>query len=288
MKFAHLINPVAVKPDSDLGIAQPVTFASMVAAKEYAKSICEVDLLATCYEEDAAIMPAEFRKTALLDRSILDLGKFEIKRKLPILADLLSKLYETSDADYLIYTNVDIALMPNFYSSVSRIIQLEKSDALVINRRTISKSFSQPDELPLMYSQVGDSHVGYDCFIFTRELFHKLNLGKVCVGVSLVGLVFMLNLYRYAKQFNLIEDAHLTFHMGDDQTWKNPKLNDYLRHNENEAKKIIDQLEADFGLFDASSPSWSYNAISELKGRARKPHKSLKSKLLNKTKSIFK
>ena len=45
-----------------------------------------------------------------------------MRRKLPLLADIIERLYENSDAEWLIYTNVDIAVQPHFYESVASII----------------------------------------------------------------------------------------------------------------------------------------------------------------------
>jgi hypothetical protein len=36
-KLAHIINPVAVNEQSDLFIAQPITFASMLFARQFAE-----------------------------------------------------------------------------------------------------------------------------------------------------------------------------------------------------------------------------------------------------------
>ncbi len=68
---------------------------------------------------------------------MLDCGRFAVPRKLPLIKDILGRLYDASDAEYFIYTNVNIGLMPNFYVAVNAIIE-SGYDAFVINRRTIS------------------------------------------------------------------------------------------------------------------------------------------------------
>lgn len=265
MKIAHIVNPVLLDGKSDLHIAQPVTFLSMLKAAEYAKGTVDVELFSTCYEEDLPIVPAEFTQTDLLSRSILDVGAFKLQRKLPLLKDILDKLFESSDADYFIYTNVDIAVMPNFYSSIAEMIGRKESDAIVINRRTISYEYTDVKDLSLMYMQAGKEHPGYDCFVFSRDMYEKMHLGHIAIGVSLIGLVFMLNLYKLASNFVFVDDAHLTFHLGDDQAGKNPKFNDYLTHNENEAYACISNLESKYGKFDQSTPSWSHKALRRIK-----------------------
>jgi hypothetical protein len=41
-KLAHIVNPVAIDESSGLYIAQPVTFDTMKASKEYAKGKVDV------------------------------------------------------------------------------------------------------------------------------------------------------------------------------------------------------------------------------------------------------
>jgi hypothetical protein len=265
LKIAHIINPVKVSNNSDLSIAQPITFESMNRAALASKDALDIQLYTTCYPEDVEIIPEYFQQTKMLDRSVLDLGQFNKKRKLPILKDILQNLFDASDAEYFIYTNVDIAVMPYFYDSVSKLLN-ENHDALVINRRTITDKYTEIEELPLIYAEAGMPHPGFDCFVFSRELLKKIELNSVCVGISLIGLALMLSLYRHANNFKLIEDAHLTFHMGDDQSWNNPEFNDYYEHNKQEFLKTLALLEEEYGEFDKSLPSWTYNTISAVKG----------------------
>ncbi|HOP46456.1 MAG TPA: hypothetical protein PK874_02230 [Desulfobacteraceae bacterium] len=155
-----------------------------------------------------------------------------------MIKDILDRLYEATDADYMIYTNVDIALMPFFYIVVNRIIE-SGYDAFVINRRTISKTFERPEDIPLMYSQVGEKHRGYDCFVFKRSAYPEYQLGNTCIGTGRIGAVLAVNLIYNAKQFKEFTDLHVTFHIGNDKVWKSRKLNEYLLYNENELKKVL-------------------------------------------------
>ena len=105
-----------------------------------------------------------------------------------MIRDILDRLYAASDADYFIYTNVDIALMPHFYTAVTQLIETGV-DAMVINRRTIAKSPSDPAHLPLMWAQVGEKHPGYDCFVFRRDAYPNFDLGTACIGANWIGRV---------------------------------------------------------------------------------------------------
>lgn len=231
MKLAHLINPVNVGPTSDLFVAQPITFAAMRSAQAFAKSSVEVQLAAACFPEDVHVAPEGFRLTPPLERSIQDLGTFTMKRKLPLLTDLLDRLYaDSADADYLIYTNVDIAPVPSFYVAVAQIIE-QGYDAFVINRRTLPKGNYTPVHLTWLYAQAGESHPGFDCFVFPRNMYPNYVLANTCIGLPPVGRCLALNLALNAVRFHVFLDLHLTFHIGDDRIWKQTQNVDARAYN---------------------------------------------------------
>lgn len=181
ISIAHIVNPVKVDPASDLFVAQPITFESMRIAKEKTDLRINVQLLAAFFPEDETINPAFLTPTRQLNRSILDFSKNKNQRKLPLLTDILERLYESSTADYLIYTNSDIAVLPFFYNVVTEIIE-EGHDAFTINRRTIYSSRVEVKDLPLLYSEIGVPHPGTDCFIFKRSLYPRFCLGRINIG----------------------------------------------------------------------------------------------------------
>lgn len=253
-RIAHLVNPVKVSEKSDLFLAQPVTFETMRRAKAFAVPL-EVELFTAQYPEDHEILPEGFTVLPDLERSVLDLGDFESKRKLPILRDMLNKLYNASQADYFIYTNVDIALMPHFYLSVNKL--LEKHDALVINRRTISK-FESIEELPLMYAEVGKKHPGYDCFVFSRKAYERFELGDVCIGAVLMDALFYANVLGFSERFHEAKDADMTFHIGDDRVWDNPANRPYLLHNADQLEAAVLKLHENLKPFDETTAIGRY------------------------------
>lgn len=250
LNLAHIINAVAVKESSDLYIAQPITFQSIKIAREFASQhSVDVAVYSAQFEEDSSIVPGWIIKTPNLEKSVLDIGEFKTKRKLPLIQDILNSLYDESNADYFIYTNVDIALMPHFYVSVRKIIELGY-DAFVINRRTIPKFYKNVEDIPLMYSVIGKSHPGYDCFIFKRNIYPRYYLGTACIGMRNIGKVLMANLVAYATKFRIFENEHLTFHIGNDGPWKDTKYSDYTFHNKSELLKVLINLEKNLGLVD--------------------------------------
>lgn len=237
MKFAHVINPVKVKPTSDLYLAQPVTFESIRRAKEFAAGISDVELYTICYPEDLEIIPAGFIQLPNLTRSVLDLGKFTRPKKYPVLLDVLSALSNATKADFLIFSNMDISLMPQFYAAINKIIEKENCDALMVNRRGLTTRYTSVEELPLMYAEFGKPHPGFDCFVFKRELLNKLVLENICLGVSFSEVALVHNLIAFANKLKLVDDLHLTFHLGSEVM---PPLDaEYYTHNRHEYEQKI-------------------------------------------------
>ncbi len=243
-KFAHIINPVKVGSESDLHKAQSIVFETFELAVEFAKNFdIEVELYSAQYAEDHQIIPDIFKCTPDLQRSVIDLGRFKEKRKLPILQDILGLLYSATDAEYLVYTNVDIGLMPFFYPAISNIIDLG-FDSFVINRRTISADLADRRNLNMLYAEVGDDHPGHDCFIFRRDAFAFFHLGNSCIGINWVGRILLWNLICWGKNFKEFDKLHLTFHIGNEKRWKNPNFLDYVAFNKIEATKVYNRLKS--------------------------------------------
>ncbi len=237
--IGHIINPVIVDKSSDLYEAQPITFETMRRARDFALNVVEVRLVTAQYLEDRPLVPEWFQPTPDLERSILDMGTFRQERKLPLLCDILDRLYTAApEADYLIYTNVDIGLMPYFYTAVNHMTDMG-FDAFAINRRTIGKEHDDLKKLDLMYCEIGEQHPGYDCFVFKKSLYPTFKLGTACVGANWIGRVFLVNLISHAGNFKIFDNSHLTFHLGDDRSWQDPDLNDLHEHNEEELHRIL-------------------------------------------------
>lgn len=237
MKLAHIINPVRVDSTHELHTAQAITFESIRVAKEFSANATQVELFTVCYQEDEEIIPKIFTRLPVLEKSVLDVGVFSMTRKYPLLKDVLNALYQHSQADFLVFTNMDISLMPQFYTAVAKIISAENCDALLINRRGISKAYKKVEELPLMYSDYGKPHPGFDCFIFNRALYPQFILENICLGVSFSEVALVHNLIAFANKLILVDDLHLTFHLGTEVM---PPLNpEYYKHNRSEYEQKI-------------------------------------------------
>ena len=251
--LAHIINPVLAEQGSELYIAQPMVFESMLLAKQLTADAANVTLLTTQYPEDRAIIPQQFTVLPDLQRSVLDMQQFGIQRKLPLLADILKAAYDNSaGADYLIFTNADIILMPQFYATVAELIG-EGHDALIINRRRIERKYDKVGQLPLVFSEIGMSHPGYDCFVLRRDMVPDLILEGICVGVPFIGVSLAHNLFALANKLKIVDDMHLTVHLGVEVM---PKRNaEYYAYNRQQFDKVIGKLKP--RLTDEKLPYYS-------------------------------
>lgn len=240
IRIAHILCPFRAPESSDLSRAQPITFASMRRARLEAEGLVNVDFYSAQFAEDRDFVPEEFIRLPDLDRSIVDVAKVRSPRKLPVFRDVMDRLYAESKADYFIYTNVDIALMPNFYRVVLQYI-LKGYDAFAINRRRIPARFTDPAQLDLMYAEAGETHTGYDTLVFHRDLLPKFTLSDVCIGVPFFDTVLIHNLYAHAKAFRLFTGKHLTFHVGMElvKRWGDT---DQYAHNRKQYMEVLKTL----------------------------------------------
>ncbi len=246
MKLAHIINVTEInesKKASYLHIAQPLTLRSMVIAKKMAKNVIDVDLLAVKHKSEKVSVPVEFEWAPDIDKyawEYLDALKDEASHKpLPRLKDIVSSLYSSSDAEYFIYTNLDIGLYPHFYIKVKSMIA-KGYDAFCINRRSLPKEHEglllNESKIEFIFTMEGIKHPGIDCFVFKKELVPLLNLGNVYIGYPPVGQVLKTQIEVNSKSFTWIKDERLTFHIGDDSPWKSGGI--YTKENIYQAREI--------------------------------------------------
>jgi hypothetical protein len=237
--FAHLINPVSLTESKSLFDVQGFTFNSIVKAKDYAaKDGISVQNILCFAQENTCDFPKEFTTVKPLERVSSD--TINTNKKVPFFNDILNRLYDFSDAEYLIYTNLDICLMPNFYTSVKTLID-QGHDAIIINRRVVKAKHLEHGNLERMYADLGKVHTGYDTFVIKKELFKKFILKDICVGVPPVGNDLFYNIFVFAENPVLETEMHLTFHIGEDlvKSWGDKAL---LNHNHIEFKKLLNEI----------------------------------------------
>ena len=246
--ITHIINPVNAPPSSDLHMAQPVTFETMMRSKRLADSEgIGVELRTACFAEDSTIVPPEFVQQAPLTRSCLDFASFDADRKLPLFKDILSAARKGCNSDYIIYTNTDIALMPHFYLTAQSLIA-QGYEVINIFRRTLAKEPSSVESIPIMYADLGEDHPGTDCFIVKRDILEKVDLGNIVIGARFCAFALRANLFALSRSIIEYPKLHMTFHLGDDRVWE--EQDEYGAYNAEEVKKMFLRLEQKKDIYD--------------------------------------
>jgi hypothetical protein len=157
-----------------------------------------------------------------------------------LITDVLHSLYDNTESEWLVYTNMDIGLMSHFYAAIAGMIQ-EGNDAILVTRRRISKRYDSLEQLPDMYAEIGGYHPGYDCFIFHRSLLSKFILDEICIGVPFIEVSLLHNFIAFAQKLKVVDDKHLTFHIGMEVM--PPIDKEYYWYNRNiYQKKILPKL----------------------------------------------
>ncbi len=200
----------------------------MLRAKKEIMNLANIELFTVQYNEDREIIPKGFTVLEDLLRSVLDVNQNLKKRKLPLIKDILEALKNASNANYFIYTNADIGLMPNFYKKVWLEIQ-KGHDAIIINRRRLKTKYFKISDLEKIYKDQGKSHPGFDCFVFKKTLLEKFILDNICVGIPFLGVTLAYNIFSFAKNPLYIPNRHLTFHIGKEVLPK--RNNSFYKHN---------------------------------------------------------
>jgi hypothetical protein len=254
IKIAHIVNPLVVDNRvSDLTYAQPVTIESMRRARSATRT-AQVVHYAAYYQSDLAAVPPEFVLTPPLEQSILDFVSAPepaSARKLPLLRDILDRLYTAAtDADYMVYSNIDIGLWPDFYDEIVRLVD-QGIDSFTIGRRTLGTEFTSVADMEHILNQEGTPHHGLSCFVFPRSHYPRFILGKTCIGLQPVGVTITVNLMQQAANFKNLLNERLTFHLGDDRIWHKTLLDPYHLYNERQLDETVSHFKPDGLTADA-------------------------------------
>lgn len=233
----HAVNFYRV--GSALDAVQQITAQSMLAAKRNAG--VEIGLLSVALEGEQHVTPEEFLICAPLGRTVQSIRAFSKPRPLPLLFDILRAAAASATDGYLIFTNSDICLAPDFYRSVLQLLELG-ADALVINRRTADALSAYGAHPFLAALEVGKRHPGFDCFVFPAVWVERFIASDSCIGMPYVMRPLLYNLVAQADRLLIMKSAHLTYHFGDDMPGKTPELADYAAHNEAEAIATLNHL----------------------------------------------
>jgi hypothetical protein len=219
---------------------QHLTAASVRRAHANAKS--PVQLLATPLDGEADCVPQGFSATPPLRRTIADVHKFEVSRRLPLLFDILELAATLANpSGYLIYTNSDICLTANFYNAV-RVFLTTGFDSVIINRRTVGTLDEYGASPELGAADVGTKHPGFDCFVFPTAWVAKFLKTESCIGVGWVMRPLLYQLVALANRLLIARSLHLTYHYGDDQVSRAPAFNEYTAHNQSQMRAALETL----------------------------------------------
>lgn len=244
-RFAHVVHTYACPSGSKDEATQRFTFGALERAKCVARDSADVELISVHLAGDGDFPPPIFRKARELDRTVADVHGFAIARKLPLVFDILESGMEAAgDADFMIFTNVDICPMPHFYEFISRLLDLD-FDALLINRR-VAGTFPLEDRWrTLLESDYGGPHPGFDCFVFPMEFGRHMVRSDACVGSEYVMRGLLYNLVASSKSMLILTDVHATYHIGADSDAQRAELQDYTRFNQENARAVLNQLARD-------------------------------------------
>lgn len=248
IKMAHIINPFKCPENnpSYLYYAQPITFKSMKKAMNEADiSGIDIELWAANFKEDNSIVPNYFNKLPNLKKSTKSLfPQVSGNKKLPIISEMFNLLLQNSEADYIIFTNSDIGLYSNFYKKIYNYIKNDNLEAFVINRRDNIPKFINgkrltEKDLDLIFLQKGEEHIGKDCFIISRDILKKINMGNMYIGYPPWGHTLYKQMKKYNQDTKIFKKEYLTFHLGQDRAWKNEQIKNILWSlNERLASKL--------------------------------------------------
>lgn len=250
--FCHLINPFPCADASEHGIASRITYASLQRAVEHAHDHgihVEVNALVLPGDESAVQPPA--RLAGHLERTVQDIRPLAPRRLYPLIADILGIGADTTECDYLIFSNMDIAVQPDFYEQLDAIIakRFAPGAPFAVYRRNIPSHYSHIEQLPEMYAEAhaGQLAYGYDCFVFPKVYAGQLDLGNACIGAAHFDYLLFIALDAASGfRSGRINDLPLTFHIGNDIAWSSQI--DYIEHNLAESLAAIRRMRARYDI----------------------------------------
>jgi hypothetical protein len=227
--LAHIINPMGLPACDAFFPIQEITFQSILNARAFSENL-SIELLTTQFEEDRVIVPNGFTVLQNLTKSVRDVLGNDRLRKLPFIDDILKTALQETKAAYIVFTNMDIGLMPYFYDFVVHQIHENNFDAMLITRRRLGHQYKSKNQLAEIYADKGKPHPGYDTFVMERAVAERLVLDKICVGVPFLEVSLLHNLVAFAKKIKVFDQEHLTFHIGMEvMPPVNPSLYQYNR-----------------------------------------------------------
>ncbi len=228
----HFINPFSTQ-DTKLNRIQKITFESIECAADSEIEGITLRLGFVRHEKETLATNQRWVELPTLNRTVLDIDYFNDGKPYPLIADIIKSAL-SHEADFYIFSNMDIGVQPHFYQFVAGQIKAGY-DGLIINRRRIGDEHID-QTLDEIYKEKGKAHPGFDCFVFSREMAERMILGHICVGIPFVGVTLAHNIFAFAEKPKLFDQELLTFHIGEELFpprhrelyWHNRKI--FFRH----------------------------------------------------------
>jgi len=236
ISLVHIINPFYSKK-SDIMMEQQTVMQTMrYAANRVNDNVHqvavvlerEIDLIK---KDELPIIPETFEVVSIQSdiNGNLDLGLGNQVRPLPLIRNIIQKVYDiTNDnkADFFVYTNADIHLTSDFYEHVFKLIR-SGNGHFCLNRSTVAickdirvyhMNLERDYGKIKKVVEMGESHPGYDCFVFFRSKFLKIAeiLSDAFLGYTPIGTVFHHALKQTHWSFRVFDKENITYHIGND------------------------------------------------------------------------
>jgi hypothetical protein len=250
VSFTHIINPFVCDPHTKHGIASRITYASLTPAIEHARQTgVEVEINAVILPGEEAAIAVPARLGGRLHRTVQDVRSLRPKRPFPLIADILKAGAASVTSSHVIFTNMDIAVRPDFYTQLRTLIEtrFDGETPFIVYRRNIPGHYTGIDQLPAMYDEPGEVAYGFDCFVFPRAYVSQLDLGHCCIGAAHFDYLLFIALDAVSGfRVKRINDLPLTFHIGNDIAWSS-QIN-YIEHNLAESLAAIQRMRKRFDI----------------------------------------
>lgn len=123
-------------------------------------------------------------------------------KKLPVISEIIVKGFSLSQADYVIYTNSDVILLPRLIEY----ILTEKPDCMAGPRLDIENINSFQDVLDEKVVPVRNEIAGYDFFVFEKNWFKKYKkyfISKFVIGKHLFDVDYAGLMVLFGKKYHI-------------------------------------------------------------------------------------
>ena len=220
ISFSHIINPFPAPDRSEHHLASQLTYAALRRAVEAARVAgisVEVRAVVLAGDERAIEMPATPAEP--LTRTVQDIRPLKPPRPLPLIADILRHGANGASGNYLVFTNMDIVVTPQFYAGLQDIAlnRLDEGVPFIVYRRNVPARYKRIEQLDELYGEKGEVAYGFDCFVFPIRYVADLDLGNSCIGSAFFDNLLFAALDAVSGfRAGRVNDVPLTFHIGNE------------------------------------------------------------------------